>query len=435
MPTKKIAFTTLGCRYNRMETAELAHEMDQAGYRQAPDGQGPADVVVINTCAVTHKSAAKSRAAIRDARAKNPGARVVVTGCYTETDPEAVARIAGVDLALGNKDKFRMAEALQRLETLPSGGPMAPAGANPTPDKLPVRPITGMAGRTNAYLNVQSGCDEVCSFCIVKTARGKSRSASSGQLVDQAKRLCAAGIKEIVISGINVGQYGGGAMGLAGLVAAILKETDIARVRLSSVNPTEVTDGLIGLMASEPRFAPHMHIPLQSGSDKILALMRRPYTSAMYEDLLCRLAERVPGIGLGADVMTGFPGETEEDYALTRSLIGRLPLMMLHVFPYSRREGTEAALMSGAVGAADMRRRTGELKAISSEKRLDFMARHEGKELSILVESSRSQEGALKGFAGNYIPATLKGPDSARNTIVRAVGEKVAGDRLHCRIV
>ncbi|MDH5637687.1 MAG: tRNA (N(6)-L-threonylcarbamoyladenosine(37)-C(2))-methylthiotransferase MtaB, partial [Nitrospinota bacterium] len=186
---KKIAFTTLGCRYNRLESAELAHELGQAGYSQTTAEDGPADVVVINTCAVTGKSAASARAAIRAARAGNPDARVVVTGCYSETSPADVASVEGVDLVLGNTEKFAMTQALQKLDSQPEGKALVMVAHGDMPERLPVRPVTGMSGRTNAYLNVQSGCDEVCSFCVVRIARGKSRSASAAELVEQVQRL------------------------------------------------------------------------------------------------------------------------------------------------------------------------------------------------------------------------------------------------------
>ena len=431
---KKIAFTTLGCRYNRLESAELAHELGQAGYAQAAEGEGPADVVVINTCAVTSKSAASARAAIRAARSGHPGARVVVTGCYSETSPADVASVEGVDLVLGNTEKFSMAAALKRLEDNPGQGALVLADHGPMPSTLAVRPVTGMSGRTNAYLNVQSGCDDLCSFCVVRLARGKSRSAPAAELVEQVKRLADSGIREVVLSGINIGQYQDGAMDLATLAEAILLETDIPRLRFSSINPNNVSQGLIDLMASEPRFCPHLHIPLQNGSDRILKLMRRPYTSAMYEDLLNRLAERVPGIGLGADVMTGFPGETQEDFERTRSLIERLPLMMLHVFSYSRRAGTEAYSLPGAVAKVDAKERTARLMELSAKKRQMFIKDHVGKEMVALAQNRRPANGKLRGFTAYYIPAVFDGPDSMLNTMVRVVGLREEDGALYCRV-
>ncbi|MDH5637162.1 MAG: radical SAM protein, partial [Nitrospinota bacterium] len=221
---------------------------------------------------------------------------------------------------------------------------------------------------------------------------------------------------------------------LTALLEAILSKTDIARMRLSSINPNNITQRLVDLMVSESRFCPHLHIPLQNGSDRILKLMRRPYTSAMYEDLLSRLAERIEGIGLGADVMTGFPGETEEDFEMTRSLIERLPLMMMHVFSYSSRAGTEAHTLPGAVVRASAKERTAKLKAISDMKRREFISSHEGKEMDVLVESSRTTGGKLKGFTANYIPAVFDGPDEMSNTIVRVIGQRAKGGALECRI-
>ncbi|MDH4184775.1 MAG: MiaB/RimO family radical SAM methylthiotransferase, partial [Nitrospinota bacterium] len=349
--------------------------------------------------------------------------------------PAAVARVEGVSLVLGNAEKFSMAQALTMLDARQAGAaPLVLADHGPMPASLPVRPISGMAGRTNAYLNVQSGCDETCSFCVVRLARGKSRSAGAQELVEQVKRLRDAGVKEVVLSGINIGQYQDGPVDLAELMELILSRTDLPRARLSSINPNNITGRLIDLMAAEPRFCPHLHIPLQHGSDRILKLMRRPYTVEMYESLLNELASRVEGIGLGADVMTGFPGEAEEDHLATRALIQRLPLMMLHVFSYSPRQGTEAFSLPGQVAAGVARERAAELKSISEQKRRRFMEQYVGRKLQVLVENSRTPGGALKGFTQNYIPVQLQGPDSLLNTMAEVIGHKASGGKLDCRL-
>ncbi len=415
MNKRTVKFQTLGCRYNRYESAEMAHTLESAGYRAVPPSQA-ADVVIVNTCTVTAKSDARCRAAIRSAKADNPDATLVVTGCYAETSPEKVACVEGVDLVAGAGEKFSIPELLRDID---GGDGVRTMMDKPLPDLLPVHPVKAMEGRTNAYLNVQSGCDEVCTFCIVRFARGRSRSADPGQLVEQVNRLANAGIHEVVLSGINIGQYRSvDGMGLAGLIQKILDSTDIQRIRISSVNPNDVTDGLIDLMAKSPRVCRHLHIPLQSGSDIVLERMRRPYTSAEYFRLLDRLAARIPDIGLGADVMVGFPGETDREFEMTYQLLEKSPLMMLHVFAYSPREGTDACNMDDAPPKQVAKERSAKLKKLSARLGMAFRQRFIGSALDVLIENSRDKEGKLKGFSGNYIPVGLDGPDGWMNKVV-----------------
>ncbi len=428
MRRRKVSFETLGCRFNQFETAEMAHEMEKSGFVFTQAGER-ADVVVINTCAVTAKSGARCRAAIRKARQDNPGAEVVVAGCYSETSPDTVAREDGVSLVLGNVEKFGLASALASLDS-GAGKKILVGGANGAPASLAVRPVTSIEGRTNAYIKAQSGCGEECSYCIVRVARGKSVSADPDEIVAQVRRMAEAGVKEIVFTGINLGEYrSADSLDLAGLVRKALDETPIPRIRLSSVNPQLVTDDLIGLMASSPRVCRHLHVPLQSGSAAILERMRRPYTPAQYEALLDRLAERIPGIGIGADVMVGFPGETDEDFEQTRSLIERSPIMTLHVFTYSPRNGTEAFSMSGRPPKDVAKARSATLKKLSAKKRERAGARFVGERLDVLVENTRTDGGLLKGFSDNYHPVTFDGPDTLMNRIVsvRITGASGAG--------
>ncbi|VAX22485.1 tRNA t(6)A37-methylthiotransferase [hydrothermal vent metagenome] len=426
MRKRKISFETLGCRYNRLESSEMAYELEQAGYALAPSS-GDSDVVVINTCSVTSKSAARCRVAVRKAKDANPKALIVVAGCYSETNPDEAIKLPGVDIVLDNLSKFDVAQALKKLNGI---SPLHIIKKEKR-ESLEVRPITKMEGRTNAYLNIQSGCGEDCSFCIVKVARGKNRSASSTDIVTQVKRLSESGIKEVALSGINIGEFGkGGKDNLARLVMRILDETDIPRVRLSSINPNNVTDELIDLMASSPRFCRHLHIPLQSGSDSVLKRMNRPYSADMYEDLLNRLAERVPGIGLGADVMAGFPSETENEFHETFNLIERSPLMMLHVFSYSPRKGTEAYIMQNNVSKEIKKKRSALLKGLSIEKNKNMRGRFVGKNMNVLIENKRGKDGFLKGFSDNYLPVALKGPDKIRNEIVSVKILSDSGERL-----
>ncbi len=413
MEKKTVSFCTLGCRYNRGESAEIALEMERAGYKSAKSGES-ADVVVVNTCAVTAKSTAKSRNAIRNAKEENPLARLVATGCYSEISPIDVASVDGVDLVVGNADKFRIGEILN--EGCDANSIIK---KSQHPDVLDIHPFTRMERRTNAYLNVQSGCDEHCSFCLVRIARGRSRSANAFKVVNQVKRLVESGIKEVVLSGINLGDYRSDTgENLVELIWKILNKTSVERVRLSSINPNDVTDDLIKLLGCEERLCRHLHIPLQSGSDQILGKMKRPYNSSRFKNIVEQLVERVPGIGIGADVMVGFPYESEVDYAQTLDLLKSLPIMMLHVFVYSRRNGTEAATLNQLPPKHVAKKRSAELKKLSIEKRSDFCQNLVGQKMQVLVENIRNSDGGLKGFTDNYVSIVFDGGDDLHNKIV-----------------
>ena len=426
MTERKVSFETLGCRYNRYETAEMAYELADAGYRLVKDDEEP-DVVVINTCTVTDKSDTRCRAAVRRAKTKNPKARVVLAGCYVETNPEEASGVAGVDLALGAESKFSIATALGNLD---NGGEKVITGGD-APSKLPMRPVERLEGRTNTYINVQGGCDEKCSFCIVRVARGASRSADPDQVVDQIRRMVKAGVKEVVLSGVNLGDYGSGStVSLAGLMSQILDNTGIERIRLSSINPNTITDDLIEVIAREVRVCRHLHIPLQSGSDKILQLMRRPYSTSDYEKLLDRVALKIPGIGIGVDVMVGFPGETEADFKMSYDLLERSPVMMFHVFSWSPREKTEAFMLEDRVTKPDAKKRSRELKELSIEKSDSFRATLVGRTLKVLVENSRNSEGRLKGFSDNYAPVVFNGPDELKGKIIAVAIHSAKGSHL-----
>lgn len=413
---RKVSIETFGCRYNRLESAEIAYELEKEGYAPVINGDSP-DVVVINTCTVTGRSDAKCRAAIRRAKLANPQALVVVAGCYPETNPDEVAMVKGADIVVGNAGKHKIAQALGRLNG--AGADKAGRGDTaPTGDML-VRPITRMEGRTNAYLNIQTGCDEACSFCVVRLARGKSRSARPQEVIAQVNRLARAGIKEVALSGINVGEFGKGKdEGLARLIEGILGATKIERIRLSSINPNNVTDELINVMARSSRFCRHLHIPLQSGSDTVLERMRRPYTRKEYEELLARLTGRIPDIGIGADVMVGFPGETDEEFNETLEMIESSPVMMLHVFAYSPRENTLAFDYPHPVTKDKRKRRAMILKELSAKLSRKMRERFTGKTLNVLIENERDREGYLKGFTDNYLPVKLQGSDATLNRIV-----------------
>jgi threonylcarbamoyladenosine tRNA methylthiotransferase MtaB len=406
---QKTKVITCGCRFNRYESAEIEERLGSETDR---------DIVIINSCAVTSKSEAKSRHAVRRAVRENPDAAIVVSGCWAEIDPEAVIGIEGVDLVLGNEEKFHIPDYLD-------GGSETHVGGVNKADKFLETDAGRMENRTAAYLKIQNGCDEVCSFCVVRIARGKSRSASRSFITRQAAELAGKGAREIVLTGINIGQYGrdlDGETGLASILAEIAKRKDV-RFRLSSINPREITDELIDVIAENENICRHLHIPLQSGSDRVLGRMRRPYSASEYRDTVERVASRIEGIGIGCDVMAGFPGETFNDFEESAAMLGELPFTYAHVFPYSERAQTESFNMEEAVPHPVRKERVAKLKEISAEKNLAFRQSLVGRKVEVLVEE---QEGRLlRGKSGNFVNVVLEGDSSLKGSLCEVVVESL----------
>ncbi|MGH7326344.1 MAG: tRNA (N(6)-L-threonylcarbamoyladenosine(37)-C(2))-methylthiotransferase MtaB, partial [Candidatus Rokuibacteriota bacterium] len=347
MAAPTVAFATLGCRLNQVDSQELQAALEARGFRAVPFDE-PADVVVVNTCTVTARAEVSDRQAIHRAVRRHPGARVVVTGCWAQTDPDAAARLEGVDLVVGNADKPRLPELLEGLLT----GERHERGARCHVSNigavrtLPPAPLARVGGRSRAFVKIQDGCQHRCAFCIVPAARGPSRSRARAAVLDQVLGLVAAGHPEVTLTGVDLGHWGHDLVPrttLATLLGEMIAVPGLRWVRLSSVLPAYFTPQLVEVVTGSPRIAPHLHVPLQSGSDRVLRRMRRPYTAAMYRRLVERLADAIPGLGLGTDVIVGFPGESDADFAHTRTLIDELPFTYLHVFAYSDRKGTEAA--------------------------------------------------------------------------------------------
>jgi threonylcarbamoyladenosine tRNA methylthiotransferase MtaB len=426
-----VAFATLGCKLNQYDTTEVQALLEAEGFRTVPFEER-AQVYVINTCTVTARADYSDRQAIRRAVARNPGAVVVVTGCYAQTNPEAVAGIPGVDLVLGTQDRHALpgllGEARKRVR------PLVQVSDVFTARTLPAIPVRRFApGHTRAFVKVQDGCQHRCSFCIVPYARGGSRSQAAAVVVEQVEGLVAAGYAEVVLTGVDLGHYGWDLhprTSLAALVRRLLDVPGLAWLRLSSVLPAYFTDELIELIAGDRRICRHLHVPLQSGSDRILRGMRRPYTVRMYRALMDRLAAAIPGLGLGTDVITGFPGEAEEDFEATAALLDALPFTYLHVFSYSDRRGTEAAgRKAPRVAPGTIRQRTTRLRRLGASKQLDFRRAQIGRELSVLVLEQRERDGGrLVGLTDNYVELAFPGPDALmrRFARVRATGQGAA---------
>jgi len=428
--TRTVAFATLGCRLNQVDGHEMQAALSAEGFRTVPFGE-PADVVVVNTCTVTARADFSDRQTIQRAVRGNPRARVVVTGCWAQTEPEAVARVRGVDLVVGNADKARLPKMVAdlldgrgtpRIRVSDIGGAraLAPAPLSEVP-------------RTRAFVKVQDGCQHRCAFCIVPRARGASRSREPEAVLDQVRWLAEAGHAEVVLTGIDLGHYGFDLTPrttLAALLRGILEVPRLRFVRLSSVLPSYFTPELIEIVTSSSLIAPHLHIPLQSGSDRILRRMRRPYTVAMYRALVERLAQAIVDLGLGADVIVGFPGETDADFEATRALLSALPFTYLHVFGYSDRRATEAARLDGHLEPRVITARNRTLRALGQAKSLEFRRTLVGTVQEVVVlECPDRRDRGLIGLTGNYVEVIFDGPGTLRRRLARVRITAVDGER------
>ncbi|HYA02974.1 MAG TPA: tRNA (N(6)-L-threonylcarbamoyladenosine(37)-C(2))-methylthiotransferase MtaB [Syntrophobacteria bacterium] len=426
----KAALATLGCKVNQCESACLEEQLHAAGFEIAPFSRG-ADLYCINTCAVTTRAAMESRQLIRRALRWNPNARVIVTGCYAQIAPAEIAAIPGVSLILGTVEKAALRDYLAELED-----PSTPAIHVGDPGKTRIAQsllLSTFAQRTRAFLKIQDGCDAFCSYCIVPHARGRSRSIPGELVLGQVERFLANGFREIVLTGIHLGQWGQDLQPprhLTSLLDLILKHSPPPRLRLSSLEPGEITGDLLELMASEPRLCPHLHVPLQSGDPAILKEMNRGYQPELYADLVAEAITRVPDLAVGADVLVGFPGETDACFLNTYRLIESLPLAYLHVFPFSPRPGTPAAAMKARVAPDIIRPRTTILRELDRAKRTGFMARFVGKVRTVLLEARTAADGSRLGFSDNYIPVVVKTGNLRENQLILARFDEIRGTRI-----
>ncbi|MCF7803041.1 MAG: tRNA (N(6)-L-threonylcarbamoyladenosine(37)-C(2))-methylthiotransferase MtaB [Candidatus Marinimicrobia bacterium] len=404
---KRVAFHTFGCKLNQSETSTIAHQFDEHGY-EIVDIDDPADLYVINTCTVTHKADSKARSQIRRALRISPEAFVAVVGCYAEHNPDEIASIDGVDLILGAEEKFKL---LDMLSNESKGENVWQK--NPTPEvmlacdagdyrSMESVPTLEMEGKTRIFLKIQDGCDYNCSFCIIPSVRGSGRSLPLSQVVDQAQQIAENGYKEIVLTGVNTGTYlDDDGNQLIDVLDRLSTLPGLERIRLSSVEPDRMTDDMLQLIAERPKICMHLHLPLQNGSDRILKKMRRRYQTKRYRDVVERAFALMPNAGLGADVMVGFPGETDDDFAETCELIESLPFSYLHVFTYSQRMGTDAADMENQVDPQTHQRRSFVLRQLSKRKRREFLDKQVGTVRDVLLEPGDG-ETYLDGWTGNY---------------------------------
>ena len=422
MTVPTVAVATLGCRLNQVDSDALTRRLEERGFRTT-SFEARADVVVVNTCTVTGRADASDRQMIRRARRLHPDARLVVTGCWAQTDPEAVAALREVDVVVGNADKERIAAIIGDLARDARRVRRARIEVSDvrTVAQFPRAPMPRVSTRARAFLKVQDGCKHRCAFCIVPRARGRSRSLDPRHVVDEAARFIDLGCRELVLTGVDLGHYGADLQPrttLADLLRALVALPGLARLRLSSVLPAYFTPELLEVVTGSRVIAPHLHIPLQSGSDRVLRAMRRPYTVAMYGALIERLSRAIPRLGLGADVIVGFPGETDEDFRATVALVESLPMSYLHVFAYSDRAGTEAATLGGRIEGSTIVRRSRELRALAARKNEAFRESMVGERHDSIVLEHRDREtGALVGLTGNYVEVAFDGPDALLRTM------------------
>lgn len=398
---KKVAFYTLGCKLNFAETSTIARNFTDHGYEKV-DFSEPADVLVVNTCSVTDHADRKCRKVVKEGLKISPQARVLIIGCYAQLKPEEISAIPGVDLVLGANAKF---EAVQLLENLPQKGPAKIIAGNIS-DTRDFKSSFSIGDRTRTFLKVQDGCDYPCTYCTIPLARGKSRSGSISQILEQAKQIAASDVKEIVLTGVNIGDFGL-QDGLRrerflDLIQALDDQIDISRIRISSIEPNLLSDEIIDFVAQSRRFVPHFHIPLQSGSNTILGLMKRRYRRELYAERVGRIRELMPDACIGVDVIVGFPGETRELFLETHQFLNELAISYLHIFPYSERSNTGALDLPGKVSGGVKTERQQMLQILSEKKRRSFYESQLGQLTEVLFESGRPGS-MMEGFTRNYV--------------------------------
>jgi MiaB-like tRNA modifying enzyme len=395
---KTVAFGTLGCKLNFSETSTIARSFIDKGFKRV-DFKEKADVYVINTCSVTDTADKKSKTIIRQAAKQNPAAFVVVTGCYAQLKPEDAAAIPGVDLVLGANDKFNITKYLENLEKHEAGEVHACTFA----EINDFQHAFSYGDRTRSFLKVQDGCNYFCTYCTIPLARGKSRNPSIASIIEEAKAIAGQGIKEIILTGVNIGDFGRSTEeSFLGLLQALDQIDTIARIRIGSVEPNLLSDEIIDFVATSQRIAPHFHIPLQAGTDEVLSLMKRRYTTDLFARRIARIRATIPHAFIGVDMIAGMNGETPELYQQAYRFIESQEVSQLHVFPYSERANTAALKIDGIVPVEERRNRTQQLIALSDKKLKAFYIKHIGEEALVLFENQKGKT-KMQGWTANYI--------------------------------
>ncbi len=427
----RFAIATLGCKVNQYDSAIIESRLGALGLVRGEFNE-PADVYIVNTCTVTDRADSESLRIARRARRLNPNARIVMTGCLAQASPDVLARHSEVDaiVGLGRLDdlvRAVMGEALERVMV-----------SNLRKERAPIelRGVT-LAGHSRAFLKLQEGCDQFCTFCIVPFSRGLSRSVEPRRIVAAIDELHAGGFKEVILSGVHLGGYGKDLdppVELADLLEMLAERSPIDRIRISSLDPEELSDRIIDIIAQSEKICPHLHLPLQAGADSTLARMRRRYDTAYFRDRVERVLQAMPDVGIGTDIIAGFPGETARNFERSFSFIEELPLSYFHVFPYSVRAGTTAAKLPGKVAAAEIKRRSAMIRELGERKREAFAEKFVGKTLKVLLEES-TEDGELGGYSRNYVRVLTRGATSQLNRELEVEASFAKGARLVGEIV
>jgi threonylcarbamoyladenosine tRNA methylthiotransferase MtaB len=403
---KKVAFYTLGCKLNYSETSTISRVFEDKGYKKVDFTDSP-DIFIINTCSVTENADKKCHKIVREARSISPDAYVAIIGCYAQLKPKEISEIPGVDAVLGASEKFRLVELLDGFVRKPE----AQVFASEIENARQFNTSYSINDRTRTFLKVQDGCDYSCTFCTIPLARGNSRSDSIENILKTAREIAATEVKEVVLTGVNTGdfglQQGKRVERFIDLIRALDDVDGIERFRISSIEPNLLSDDIISFFGASKRFVPHFHIPLQSGSNKVLKLMKRRYLRELYLDRVNSIKEKMPHCCIGVDVIVGFPGETEEDFLETYQFLNELDISYLHVFTYSERENTPAASMTGEVPANKRAERSRMLHILSDKKRRKFYEDNLGRSSSVLFEND-IENGLMHGFTENYVRVVAK---------------------------
>ncbi|MBV8326287.1 tRNA (N(6)-L-threonylcarbamoyladenosine(37)-C(2))-methylthiotransferase MtaB [Chryseobacterium sp.] len=424
------AYHTLGCKLNFAETSTIARQLTDAGYDKVSFDE-KANIYVINTCSVTENADRECKLHVKRAMKANPEGLVVIVGCYAQLKPEEISQIEGVDLVLGAKEKFNILSYLDDLEKTENEGIVHSCEIEETDFFIGSYSI---GDRTRAFLKVQDGCDYKCTYCTIPLARGISRSDTIENVLRNATEIAAKDIKEIVLTGVNIGDYGKGEFGnkrhehtFLDLISELDKVEGIERIRISSIEPNLLKDESIELVSKSRSFVPHFHIPLQSGSDDLLKKMKRRYLTKLYNDRVNKIRTVMPDAAIGVDVIVGFPGETEERFMETYNFLNELPITYLHVFTYSERENTEAADMDGAVPIPERKKRNKMLRILSEKKKMAFYQTQLGKTLPVLWEHE-NKDGKMFGFTENYVRVQKDFDPASVNQIEFLNLEKILSD-------
>lgn len=411
---KTVALHTLGCKLNYSETSSIGRQFLERGFEFA-DIDEAADVYVLNTCSVTESAERECRQIIRRALRQNPQAFIIVTGCYAQLRAVEIAQIVGVDYVLGSNEKFKLFSLINNFNKRE----LTCISVTPTENltEFGLARSSEADSRTRAFLKIQDGCDYTCSFCTIPLARGSSRSLSINQTVDEFKKLLNDGYKEVILTGVNVGDYGKNInANLFNLLQELIKIDGEFRIRVSSIEPNLLSDEIIDLVSESDKLCKHFHIPLQSGSQRILKAMQRRYAPPEYEDLIYKVKNKIPDAGIGVDVIVGFPGETEEDFIHTHNFLRDLPVSYLHVFTYSERPDTKAISLPSIVDFQERKRRNNILRILSEKKRREFYSEMIGTEREVLFENA-NHNGFMQGFTSNYIRVQTKFNDTLTGKI------------------